>query len=120
MGKYDRIQKRRERKEHERMIREGEEKTKVRKQHENKMKTWRTDQQGNIIFKGAVKISKTALVALIAIVVIGVFFAVAILTNTETAGECANPFCHMFGIGEEGDVKYAPPTSGITEERELP
>ena len=120
MGKFERIQKRRERKEHERMIRAGNEATKARKEKEHKMKTWRTDQHGNIIFKGAVKISKTALVALIAIVVIGVFFAAAILTNTETAGECANPFCHLLGIGEEGDVKYAPPTRGTTEERELP
>ena len=120
MGKFEREAKRRERKEQQRDIERGLEKTKERKQQENKMKTWRRDQQGNIIFKGALKISKTALVALIAIVVIGVFFAAAILTNTETAGECANPFCHMFGIGEEGDVKYAPPTSGITEERELP
>ena len=120
MGKFERMQRRRERKEQERKIRAGEEATKVRKEKEHKMKTWRKDQQGNIIFKGAVKISKTALVALIAIAVIGVFFAVAILTNTETAGECANPFCHMLGIGEEVDVKYAPPTSGLTEERELP
>jgi len=39
MGKFERKLKRRERKEHERMIREGEEATKVRKEHENKMKT---------------------------------------------------------------------------------
>ena len=119
MGKFEREQKRRQRKEQQRDVERGMEKQKERKKQENKMKTWRKDQHGNIIFKGAVKISKTALIALIAFTVIVVFFAVAILTNTETAGECANPFCHMLGV-EDGDVKYAPPTSSVTEEREMP
>ena len=122
MGKFERQLKRRERKEHERKIKEGEEADKVRKQQEHKMKTWRTDQQGNIIFKGAVRISKTALVALIATAVIGGLFGIAVFTNTEEAGECANPFCHMLGIVDDdpNTYKFAPPTSELSEERELP
>ena len=122
MGKFERQLKRRERKEHERKIRAGEEADKVRKEKEHKMATWRKDQQGNIIFKGAVKISKTALIALIAITVIGGVFGIAILTNTEEAGECANPFCHLLGIEDDDPdtYKFAPPTSGTQEERVLP
>lgn len=122
MGKFERIQRRRERKEQERKVKAGEEKLKIRKEQQHKMKTYRTDQHGNIIIKGAVKISKTALIALIAFTVILVFFAVALLTNTEESGECANPFCHMLGIEDDdpNQYKFAPPTSGTQEERELP
>ena len=121
MGKFERMAKRRELKEQRRKIRAGEETTEARKQQENKMKTWRKDQQGNIIFGGWLKISRTALVGLRAIVVIGVLFAVAVITNTETAGECKNPFCEFFGIDDAGHPDtFAPPTSGMSEERVLP
>ena len=121
MGKFERAAKRRQRKEQQRDIERGLEKTKERKHQENKMKTWRRDQQGNIIFGGWLKISRTALAGLIAITVIGVFFAVAIITNTETAGECKNPFCEFFGIDDAGHPDtFAPPTSGMSEERVLP
>ena len=121
MGKFERMEKRRERKEQQRDVERGFEKHKERKIKENKMKTWRKDQHGNIIFKGALKFSKTALVGLIAITIIGVFFAVAIITNEETAGACKNPFCQFLGIDDAGHPEtFAPPTSGTTEERELP
>tara|TARA_Y100001951_G_C11255761_1_gene249287 strand:- start:316 stop:687 length:372 start_codon:yes stop_codon:yes gene_type:complete len=123
MGKFERIAKRRERKEQQRDVERGMEKTKERKQHEDKMKTWRRDQQGNIIFGGWLRISKMALVILAVFTIIVVFFAVAIITNDETAGECKNPFCQFLGIESHGQGSgdmFAPPTSGITEERELP
>lgn len=119
MGKFERMAKRRELKEQRRKIEQGVEKQAERKKQEHKMATWRRDQQGNIIFKGALKISKTALIGLVAFTAIVIFFSAAILMNDETAGECANPFCQFLGI-EDGDVQYAPPTSGTTEERELP
>ena len=123
MGKFEREAKRRERKEQQRDVERGIEKTKERKQQENKMKTWRTDQHGNIIFKGALKISKTALVGLIVFTAIVIFFAAAVITNEETAGECKNPFCQFLGIESHGKGSgdtFAPPTSGTTEERVLP
>ena len=119
MGKFERMAKRREEKEQRRKIELGVEKQIERKKQEHKMATWRRDQQGNIIFKGALKISRTALIALISVTIIVVVFTTAIIMNDETAGVCANPFCQFLGI-EEGDVQYAPPTSGITEERTLP
>ena len=51
MGKFEREAKRRERKEQQRDVERGMEKQKERKAKENKMKTWRTDQHGNIILK---------------------------------------------------------------------
>ena len=121
MGKFERIAKRREQKEQQRDVERGMEKTKERKQHEDKMKTWRRDQQGNIIFGGWLRISKMALVILAVFTIIVVFFAVAIITNDETAGACKNPFCQFLGIEDgRGSDTFAPPTSGITEERELP
>ena len=123
MGKFERIAKRREQKEQQRDVERGMEKTKERKQHEDKMKTWRRDQQGNIIFGGWLRISKMAIFGLILIIAVGTFFAVAIITNDETAGECKNPFCQFLGIESHGQGSgdmFATPTSGITEERELP
>jgi hypothetical protein len=89
---------------------------------EKKMTTWRRDQHGNFIFRGAFKISPLAAIVLIAFIAIAVLFAVAVLTNTEESGECANPFCHMFGIEDDDPdrYKFAPPTSELSEERELP
>ena len=122
MGKFEREAKRRERKEQQRDVERGMEKTKERKQHEDKMKTWRRDQQGNIIFKGALKFSKTALVGLIAFTAIVIFMAVAIITNEEEAAACKSPFCQFLGIDSHGKSTeaFAPPTSGTTEERMLP
>ena len=120
MGKYERSRKRRDRKEGERAANKIHDKEVKRIEQEKKMATWRKDSHGNYIFRGAFKISPLAAIGLIAFTAILIFFAVAIILNDETAAECKNPFCHMLGIGEEGDVKYAPPTSGTTEERELP
>ena len=123
MGKFERMAKKRDRKEQQRDVERGMEKSKERKKQEHKMKTWRRDQHGNIIFKGALKFSKTALVGLIVFVAIVVFFAVAIITNEEEAGACKNPLCQFFGIedGRGGDMgSFAPPTSSTTTERELP
>ena len=121
MGKFEREAKRRERKEQQRDVVRDMEKHKERKIKENKMTTWRKDQHGNIIYKGKLKFSKTALVGLIAFTAIVIFFAVAIITNDETAGACKNPFCQFLGIEDgRGSDTFAPPTSGITEERELP
>ena len=120
MGKYERIQRRREKKEGDRSAKKIHDKEVKRIEQEKKMATWRKDSHGNYIFRGAFKISPLAAIGLIAFAAILIFFTVAIILNDETAAECANPFCHMLGIGEEGDVKYAPPTSGMTEERELP
>ena len=122
MGKFEREAKRRERKEQQRDVERGFEKHKERKKQENKMKTWRKDQHGNIIFKGALKFSKTALVGLIVFTAIVIFFAVAIITNEEEAAACKSPFCQFLGIDSHGKSTeaFAPPTSGITEERELP
>ena len=122
MGKFERTQKRRQQKEQQRDVERGIEKQKERKVKENKMKTWRTDQHGNIIFKGALKFSKTALVGLIVFTAIVIFFAVAIITNEEEAAACKSPFCQFLGIDSHGKSTeaFAPPPSGITEERELP
>tara|TARA_B100000949_G_C14221107_1_gene424644 strand:- start:745 stop:1113 length:369 start_codon:yes stop_codon:yes gene_type:complete len=122
MGKYERAAKRRQRKEQQRDVERGIEKHKERKDKENKMKTWRRDQQGNIIFKGALKFSKTAIIGLAAFTIIIILFAVAVITNEETAGACKNPFCQFLGIDShgKGSDTFAPPTSGTTEERVLP
>ena len=122
MGKFERTVKKRGQKEQQRDIERGMEKQKKRKAAENKMKTWRRDQQGNIIFKGALKFSKTGLVGLIVFTAIVIFFAVAIITNEEEAAACKSPFCQFLGIDSHGKSTeaFAPPTSGITEERELP
>ena len=122
MGKFERTVKKRGQKEQQRDIERGMEKQKKRKAAENKMKTWRRDQQGNIIFKGALKFSKTALVGLIVFTAIVIFFAVAIITNEEEAAACNSPFCQFLGIDSHGKSTevFAPPTSGTTEERELP
>ena len=122
MGKFERIMKRREQREQQRDVERGMEEQKERKKQEHKMATWRKDQQGNIIFGGWLRISKMAIAGLIAIILIGTFFAVAIITNDETAGECANPFCQFLGMDKASQLpeQFAPPTSGTTEERELP
>ena len=120
MGKYERMQKRRDKKEAKRSANKIHDKEVKRIEAEKKMVLWRKDQHGNFILNGAFKISPLALFGLIAFTAILVFFAVAIITNTETAGECANPFCHFLGMDGSEDVKYAPPTSGTTEEREVP
>lgn len=122
MGKFERTVKKRGQKEQQRDIERGMEKQKKRKAAENKMKTWRRDQQGNIIFKGQLKFSKTAIVGLAAFMAIVIFFAAAIITNDETAGACKNPFCQFLGIDShgKGSDTFAPPTSGTTEERVLP
>ena len=120
MGKYERIQRRREKKEGDKSAKKIHDKEVKRIEAEKKMVLWRKDQHGNFILNGAFKICPLALFGLIAFTAILVFFAVAIITNTETAGECANPFRQFLGIDGSGDVKYAPPTSGTTEEREVP
>ena len=122
MGKFEREAKRREQKEQQRDVERGIEKHKERKKQENKMKTWRKDQHGNIIFKGALKFSKTALVGLIVFTAIVIFFAVAIITNEEDGAACKSPFCQFLGIDSHGKSTevFAPPTSGTTEEREIP
>ena len=121
MGKFERTVKKRGQKEQQRDIERGMAKQKKRKAAENKMKTWRRDQQGNIIFKGQLKFSKTAIVGLAAFMAIVIFFAAAIITNDETAGACKNPFCQFLGIEDgRGSDTFAPPTSSTTEERELP
>ena len=121
MGKFERMAKRRERKEQQRDVERGIEQHTERKKQEHKMATWRKDQQGNIIFGGWLRISKLALVGLIAVAIIVVFFSAAIIMNDETGGACANPFCQFLGIDDAGHPDtFAPPTSGITEEREIP
>ena len=121
MGKFERMAKRRERKEQQRDVEHGIEKQAERKKQEHKMATWRRDQQGNIIFGGWLRISKLALVGLILFTAIVIFFAAAIIMNEETAGACKNPFCQFLGIDDAGHPEtFAPPTSGTTEERELP
>ena len=122
MGKYERIQRRREEKEAKRDRSKVHEKELKRIEAEKKMTTWRRDQHGNFIFRGAFKISPLAAIVLIAFIAIAVFFAVAVLSNTEESGECANPFCHMLGIEDDDPdrYKFAPPTSELSEERELP
>ena len=122
MGKFEREAKRRQRKEQQRDVERGFEKHAERKKQENKMKTWRRDQQGNIIFKGALKFSKTALVGLIAFTAIVIFMAVAIITNEEEAAACKSPFCQFLGIDSHGKSTeaFAPPTSSTAEERMLP
>ena len=122
MGKYERIQRRREEKEAKRDRSKAHEKELKRIEAEKKMTTWRRDQHGNFIFRGAFKISPLAAIVLIAFIAIAVFFAVAVLSNTEESGECANPFCHMLGIEDDDPdrYKFAPPTSELSEERELP
>ena len=120
MGKYERAQRRREKR--GRSADKIHDKEVKRIEAEKKMTTWRRDQHGNFIFRGAFKISPLAAVVLIAFIAIVAFFAIAILTNTEESGECANPFCHLLGIEDDDPTQYkfAPPTSGTTEERVLP
>ena len=122
MGKFERMAKKRDRKEQQRDVERGMEKSKERKKQEHKMKTWRRDQHGNIIFKGALKFSKTALIGLIAFTAIVIFMAVAIITNEEEAAACKSPFCQFLGIDSHGKSTeaFAPPTSSTAEERMLP
>ena len=123
MGKYDRIQRRREKKAAKRSADKIHDKEVKRIEAEKKMTTWRRDQHGNFIFRGAFKISPLAAIGLIFFTAILIFFAVAIILNDETAAECKNPFCQFLGIESHGigsGDMFAPPTSGLTEERELP
>ena len=120
MGKYDRMQRRRDKKEQKKAANKIHDKEIKRIEAEKKMVLWRKDQHGNFILNGAFKISPLALIVLIAFTSILIFFAVAIILNDETAAACANPFCQFLGIDQSGDVKYAPPTSGTTEERDIP
>ena len=122
MGKYERMQKRRDKKEAKRSANKIHDKEVKRIEAEKKMVLWRKDQHGNFILNGAFKISPLALIVLIGFTAILIFFVVAIVLNDETAAECANPFCHMLGIEDDDPdrYKFAPPTSGTTEERELP
>ena len=122
MGKYERIQRRREEKEAKRDRNKVHDKEVKRIEAEKKMTTWRRDQHGNFIFRGAFKISPLAAIVMIAFIAIAVLFAVAVLTNTEESGECANPFCHILGIEDDDPdrYKFAPPTSELSVERELP
>ena len=123
MGKYERMQKRKQRKDAERRerarIHEGGNDERVDHTKGRGHSTWRRDQNGNIIFKNYIKFSRLSFIMIIGIVVIAVVLIVAIVTNTEQADSCANPFCALFGM-EAGETKFAPPTSGTTEARELP
>ena len=92
------MQRRREKKEARRDRNKIHDKEVKRIKAEEKMATWRKDQHGNYIFRGAFKISPLAAIGLIAMAVILVFFIVAVILNDETAGTCANPFCHMLGM----------------------
>ena len=126
MGKYERMQKRKERRaaEHREKARRHEERLAdksdvVDNTHKRGSSTWRRDQQGNIIFKNYIKFSKLSFVMIGAIILIVVFLAVVVMTNTEEAGVCANPFCKFFdgSIGifnpEEKQV-FTPPTERDT------
>tara|TARA_B100000470_G_scaffold221620_1_gene212503 strand:- start:431 stop:808 length:378 start_codon:yes stop_codon:yes gene_type:complete len=125
MGKYERMQKRKEKRaaEHREKARRHEERLgKVADDDDNHKRgssTWRKDQQGNIIFKNYIKFSKLSFVMIGAIILIVVFLAVVVMTNTEEAGVCANPFCKFF----DGTLFYSPPEqvfTAPTEERALP
>ena len=84
------------RKEAHRAEKDEEKREKERKNNQHR-KAWRKDKNGNIIFKGAVRISKNALIALVATIVIVVFFSFIIVTNEEIQSDelCRNPFCHL-------------------------
>ena len=124
MGKYERMQKRKEKRaaEHREKARRHEErlgKVADDDNHKRGSSTWRKDQQGNIIFKNYIKFSKLSFVMIGAIILIVVFLAVVVMTNTEEAGVCANPFCKFF----DGTLFYSPPEqvfTAPTEERALP
>ena len=129
MGKYERMQKRKERKDAERLAkqRRHEEHSSSKPDQFNPKRgssTWRKDQNGNIIFKNYIKFSKLSFIMIASIIIIAVFLVVALVTNTETGGDCANPFCALFGMEDyktdTTNTKFAPPTSGTTEERVLP
>ena len=129
MGKYERMQKRKERKDAERLAkqRRHEEHTAGKPNQFNPKRgssTWRRDQNGNIIFKNYLKFSTLSFVMIAGVIIIAVFLVVALVTNTETGGSCANPFCALFGMEDyktdTTNTKFAPPTSGTTEARELP
>ena len=122
MGKYERMQKRKERRaaEHREKQRRHEERLAdksdvVDNTHKRGSSTWRRDQQGNIIFKNYIKFSKLSFVMIGAIVMIVVFLAVVVMTNTEEAGICANPFCKFFDgsilTGAPEQQIFTPPTS---------
>ncbi|MBF85674.1 MAG: hypothetical protein CL489_14560 [Acidobacteria bacterium] len=122
MGKYERMQKRKERRaaEHREKQRRHEERLVdksdvVDNTHKRGSSTWRRDQQGNIIFKNYIKFSKLSFVMIGAIILIVVFLAVVVMTNTEEAGVCANPFCKFFDgsilTGAPEQQTFTPPTS---------
>ena len=128
MGKYERMQRRKERKDAERAerIRTHEQRKHPHDDHTKGRghSTWRRDQNGNIIFKNYLKFSTLSFVMIAGVIIITVFLVVALVTNTETGGDCANPFCALFGMEDyktdTSNTKFAPPTSGTTEARELP
>jgi len=109
MTKYDRMQRR---KEAHRAEKDDEKRAKERQRDQHR-KAWRKDKNGNIIFKGAVRISKNALIALIATIAVVVFFAVIIGTNEEVQSDelCRNPFCQLFfgpPIDPNEDIPFVP------------
>ena len=100
------------RKEAHRAEKDEEKRTKERQRDQHR-KAWRKDKNGNIIFKGAVRISKNALIALIATIAVVVFFAVIIGTNEEVQSDelCRNPFCQLFfgpPIDPNEDIPFVP------------
>ena len=124
MGKYDRMQKRKERHRAERDARARAHKERLgdKKDKANPKRgtsTWRRDQQGNIIFKNYIKFSKLSFVMITGVIICAVFLVVVVMTNTEDAGICANPFCKFF----DGSLFNPPPEQVFTpptEERALP
>ena len=131
MTKFDRMMKRRAEKQAKRDQEKREANLDKPKQ---KQKTWRRDKNGNFIFKNKIRFSYVGIFVMIIVSAGLVFFGYGVFQihfadfcNTEFiegfSFACGNPF----GTEQEGVVfvpenerDFAPPTSSITEERELP
>ena len=135
MTKFDRMMKRRAKKQAEKDTVKRIAAEKSKPDHKpQKQKSWRRDKNGNFIFKNKIRFSYVGIFVMIIVSAGLVFFGYGVFQihfadfcNTEFiegfSFACGNPF----GTEQEGVVfvpenerDFAPPTSSITEERELP
>lgn len=131
MTKFDRMMKRRARKQAEKdSIKRIAEKSKP-DQKPQKQKSWRRDKNGNFIFKNKIRFSYIGIFVMIIVTGGLIFFAYGVF-QIHFADFCNTEFIEGFSfncgfteqegveIVPENERDFAPPTSAISEERTLP
>ena len=98
MGKYDRIQHRKEQR------KEKADAGRREKKQTPHRKTYRRDKEGNIILWGYLKVTWVAILMFAGIIFVAAFLGIAMIMNDEEFKDenCRNPFCQLF-IGEQID-----------------